>query len=178
MKLTLARRGMILLFAVLALTAVMPLEACHKRILEGPERLPIYTYATWTFEIAMQTLPYDFAYPCRMIVEDVIPAEFKLVDLWATEGEVQVITKGKGKGSTHIVWEIEEYTHRHIVYLYVTIETRTNPSGKKVGLTSEGWHLLNEGAIATWTFADGYEYTWSAINEPPLGPLLVYAYEP
>jgi len=168
MKQILVRKGMILVFALLALTAVVPSKACYKEIIDGPESLEIYTYAMWTFEIVV-------AGPggTSMRVEDVIPAEFNVLSLSATEGDAYFYKKGKGKGATHIVWEIEEYTTAwHLVRLYVTIETRTNPSGKKVGLTTEGWYPLNEGATATFTYPDDSVYSVTT------GGLSVYAYEP
>jgi hypothetical protein len=116
----------------------------EKEKISGPDEVFVHTYYEWELKITV----YNNADGniSSVVVKDVLPAEFDLLEYNMTHGELGILKKGKGKmGSTHLTWLVGDMSEK--AELTLKIATTRNPAGKQE-FTSPGRYILNDGATA------------------------------
>ncbi len=113
---------------------VNPMVKISKILLEGNTAVPLYEREVWTFRILVESELGD-----NYTVLDTIPAEFEVLDIFASSGSYTQNYHGR---SCEIVWNVHVDGSE---YMDVTVATKLNPAGKQE-FTSPGSYNLNDGA--------------------------------
>jgi len=152
----------ILLMAVLMLSVIGVAQfldaanACHKTAYlistgDGDMRIEVGEKIVWQLVIWIHNDPgvYGGSTLMDVVVTDNLAAELQIDDYSTTRGTVSWYTTGKSD-KVHLKWSMDNLPANWNAYLYLTVSTDLNPSGRQE-YTSPGCYELNSGPTMKFT---------------------------
>jgi len=124
---------------------------CIGKFAEGPQAMPLFTQASWSFHYIMTNAHEYEIYD--VTVKDYLGANLDVAFVSATKGEYLQSTN-KPTLQQRFEWKIANLKPWETVVLNLQISTGKNPTQKQE-FTSSGLKILNSGATAKWFNASG-----------------------